>query len=653
MNIHSKTEVTAAVMPPLLSPIVPLARTNRRPLGLRDVVITGGQLRMIQKLNSDSIIPHCDASLEDVGWVKNFEAAAEGRLASDRVGRLFTDSEIYKTLEAMIWEDARTQSSRWSERIHVLASHLMKAQSPDGYLNTYYGYAGGPERYSDLEWGHELYCHGHLLQAAVASIRANANTTLTEVAMRAARHICEEFADGRRESLCGHPEIETALVELYRATGEPLFLEQASLFVDRRGHQVLADTMYGGRDYYQDNEPVRKAESLVGHSVRALYLAAGAIDVAVETADYDLLQAVQRQYDRTLGRRTYLTGGMGSNHHGETYGDDFELPSERAYAETCAGVASLHVAWRLLLATGEERYADVMERTLYNTILSSPSLDGTEFFYVNTLHRRVPGVPPEPGVPSLRRTDGLRARWFTTACCPNNIARLFASLGCYLASTSGNELALHLYSESRVAAELDSGLFEVQVETAYPLDGKITITVLAAPRDAVGLAVRIPAWARNSHFANVEGDQVVVQPGRHSVYRRWKAGDSVSVLLPMAPRWTFPNRRIDHLRGSVAVERGPLVYAAESVDNPNDDLECVAVNVEKPMAEKPLPEQLGEGVAIVVAGVHTSLEPADWPYGVGPSSGKETPIDLVLIPYAKWANRGGSTMRVWLPEASN
>ncbi|MDB5244130.1 MAG: hypothetical protein JWP57_4759, partial [Spirosoma sp.] len=311
------------------TPALP-SRSALRPLPLTSVTITDGFWAHQQELNRTATIPHCDSSLERVGWVENFRASIRGTLATERVGRLFTDSEIYKTMEALAWESARKDSPDFTKRLEELAELVQRAQKDDGYLNTFYGYEGGPARYSDLEWGHELYCYGHLLQAAVAGMRAGGPASLTSVALRVADHICDTFGADGLQTLCGHPEVETALVELYRETGNDRYLTQAKIFVDRRGHRILDDTMYGGRDYYQDNEPVRDAHILVGHSVRALYLAAGAIDVAVETGDQELLQRVKEQYDNTLERRTYLTGGMGSNHHGETFGEDFELPSERA-----------------------------------------------------------------------------------------------------------------------------------------------------------------------------------------------------------------------------------------------------------------------------------------------------------------------------------
>ena len=296
--------------------------------------------------------------MEKLGWVGNFRAAAEGRLPADRQGVVFTDSDVYKLMEGAAWEVGRSGSTDADDRFVELTGIIAPAQEDDGYLNTVFGRPGQPARYSDLEWGHELYCYGHMLQAAVARARTGRDDLFVEVARRAADHVCQTFGPGGIERVGGHPEIELGLVELARLTGEERYLQQAKLFIDRRGHQTLAD-IHWGRSYFQDDVPVRDQVAFTGHSVRALYLAAAAVDVAVETGDEALLEAIIAQWERTIARRTYLTGGMGSHHDGERFGEDFVLPPDRAYSETCAGVASVMLAWRLLLATGEHRFADL------------------------------------------------------------------------------------------------------------------------------------------------------------------------------------------------------------------------------------------------------------------------------------------------------
>jgi DUF1680 family protein len=635
------------------APVAPRASSLLRPIDVTSATIDGGFWARFQELNRDVYIQHCDDSLERVGWYENFRAAARGTLGEDRVGRLFTDSEIYKLMEALAWENARVPSAEKAQRLEELAILVEGAQEPDGYLNTFFGYEGGPERYSDLPWGHELYCYGHLLQAAVAVIRTGGPQRIVDVARRVADHICIEFGEGARNGLCGHPEIETALVEFYRATGEQRYLDMAKLFIERRGQHILPDTMLKGRDYYQDEVPIKEAKVLVGHSVRALYLAAGAVDVAVETGDDELFDAVKEQYDRTLERRTYLTGGMGSNHHGEAFGDDFELPSERAYSETCASVASVQLAWRLLLATNDVRYGDVIERTLYNSVVSSPSADGHTFFYVNSLHRRTPGIQPEQVGPSLRRTDGMRASWYTTSCCPTNMARLFSSLGGYLATTTDAGVQLHQYAEGRLDLELGTSGRRVGLEvvTGYPIDGSVRVRVTETDGEPWALQFRVPGWSTSATIVR-DGETRAVEPGAAAVDRAWAVGDEVELVLDVAPRFTYPDPRIDAIRGCVAVERGPVIYALESVDNPGLDLDHVQFDDEATLADGGSVDDLGPYPVVRVAGRVWTNELGGFPYGTGPRAFDHgDDAELTLIPYFLWANRGSSTMRVWAPRA--
>ncbi|MFC4008980.1 glycoside hydrolase family 127 protein [Nonomuraea purpurea] len=628
-------------------PVDPATAVLLTPLPIHDVTLRGfwGER---QRLNRDKVIPHCDEWLERAGWVGNLRAAVDGTLATNRVGRLFTDSEIYKIMEAMAWEVAREPSPRFEARLAELSRLLTEAQAADGYLNSFYDYPGGPERYSDLEWGHELYCAGHLIQAAVARLRAGHDDALVAVARAAADHICREFGADGRDGICGHPEIETALVELYRATGERRYLDQASRFVERRGNRTLGDTMYGGRDYYQDDVCIRDAPVLVGHAVRALYLTAGAIDVAVETGDQALLEHLAAQFDRTVERRTYLTGGMGSHHHGESYGEDFELPADRAYAETCAGVASVMVAWRLLLATGEPRYADIIERTLYNIVATAPSDNGDAFHYVNTLHRRSMSVLPDPNHPSLRRTDGMRAAWFTTSCCPTNIARTLASLGGYLATVDGRGLQVHQYVDGEIQATLPDGRgVGISLETAYPLDGMVRLRVTQSDGEPWALSLRVPGWTEKATL-RYGATTHQLAPGTATVTEAWQVGDELTLDLGMTPRWVRPDPRIDAVRGCAALERGPLVYCLESADQHEVDLNLVEVDTSAPFAVRE-PDDLPGSLAIIVSGTVRDEATGGWPYLPSQTGRPARQVKLTYVPYHRWGNRGPSAMRVWTP----
>lgn len=624
-----------------VSPVLP-TRGVRRPLGLDEVRLTGGFWGARQEVNATATIDHCDHWEQRVGWVDNFAAVLDGTVAERRTGREFADSDVYKLLESMAWEVGRSGDERLDARIEELAGLIEKVQEPDGYLNTRFGHRGQPPRYSDLAWGHELYCYGHLIQAAVARLRTGHKDTLVRVALRAADHVCEAFGPDGITGVCGHPEIEVALVELYRVTGERRYLDQARLFVDRRGTGTLPDIEFG-RGYYQDDVPVRDAEVLRGHAVRALYLAAGAADVAVETGDDELLDAVVRQYDRTLARRTYITGGMGAHHQDEAFGEDFELPPDRSYCETCAGVASVMVAWRLLLATGRTEYGDVIERTLYNVVAASPSADGRAFFYTNPLHKRVPGVAADTDQPSPRAFAQLRAPWFEVSCCPTNVARTFASLAAYVATARDDAVELHQLAACEVRTSLAAGPVAFDVRTDYPHDGEVVVTVRESVDEPWELSMRVPRWARGGALL----DGAPVGGPVATVRRVFQPGDTVRLSLPMVPRITRADERVDAVRGCVAVEQGPLVMCLESTDLPDGlDVHDVALDLGRGVRADD-----GTAVAALVTVRHAVQE---WPYQAAdtPSAAAvDRALGVRLTPYHAWANRGPSTMRVWLPLA--
>ncbi|NEE01813.1 glycoside hydrolase family 127 protein [Phytoactinopolyspora halotolerans] len=653
-------------------PVVP-SRGRLRPLGLNEVRISGGFWGHRQEVNASATLEHCLTWMNRLGWIGNFRSAARDDEPWPRAGREFSDSEIYKLSEAMAWEIGRTGNGRVRKWLAELTDIVGAAQKPDGYLNTAFDGPGQQPRYTDLEWGHELYCYGFLIQAAVAHTRVAGvapapdqgqhqgedDSALLHIARRAADHICDVFGPDRKPGICGHAEIEMALVELARLTGEQRYLDQARLFVERHGQQTLADIEFG-RAYYQDDVPVRHATVLRGHAVRALYLAAGAVDVAVETGDDELLEAVQVQWRATVARRTYLTGGMGSRHQDEAYGEDFFLPPDRAYSETCAGVASVMLNWRLLLATGEPRYADLTERTLYNVIATSPAADGKTFFYANTLHQRVRGTVPDPDRISPRALSSLRAPWFAVSCCPNNIARTLASLQAYLATADDDGIQIHQYADAEISTSLADGRdIALRVRTRYPDDGDVVVQVMGGRQrsDSAGrsasdtrpwtLSLRVPAWADDGAWLTMpDGQRRPVSPGMVDVNWAFSSGDEVRLELPVRPRWIEADPRVDAVRGTAAVERGPVVMCAESVDLP-DDLDVDSVCVDPTVA----PTEHDGQVTVAGSLVDTERDDDAWPYRESgsrpPAQGR--PAEITLIPYHSWAERGPSTMRVWLP----
>ncbi|NNU27637.1 glycoside hydrolase family 127 protein [Isoptericola sediminis] len=610
------------------------------PLGLHDVTITGGFWTRMQDLNATAIIDHAEYWMERVGWIGNFDAAVEGRLPADRQGREFSDSDVYKLMEAMAWEIGRTGDPGLERRFTALVDRIRPVQEPDGYLNTMFGRRGQQPRYSDFEWGHELYCFGHLIQAGVARARTHGHDSFVDIAVRAADHVCDVFGPDGLEKVGGHPEIETALVELGRHTGERRYLEQARLFLERRGHGLLGEIDFGP-EYFQDDVPVRAAEVLRGHAVRALYLASGALDVAAETGDTDLLDAVTSQVARTVATRTYLTGGMGAHHEGESFGQDYELPPDRAYSETCAGVGAIHTAHRLLLADGGAEHADLVERVLYNVISASPAQDGRAFHYTNTLHQREPGTEPAQDEPSPRAASSLRAPWFAVSCCPTNVARTLSSLGAYVATTSADGLQVHQYASAHIRADIAGGV-EVDVETRYPEDGLVRVRIAATPPEPWTLSLRVPGWCPSA-VLRVGEEEREMGPGYADVRREWAVGDVVELVIPLAARWTWPHPQVDALRGQVAVERGPVVYCLESVD----------LGVDVALAEVVASDAPADDGTIVRVPVRLRERiEATWPYRPEPDAAAAGEVrDVTLVPYHAWANRGPSTMRVWMPVA--
>lgn len=605
-------------------------------------------------------------------------------------GPVFMDSDIYKTLEAIGWELGSSPGQDLADFARGAIDLLARVQLPDGYLNSYIQASGDP-RYANLPASHEMYCAGHLFQAAVALGRsgAEAGQRAMDIATRLADHLVKEFA-GQRKGLDGHPLVETALVELYRATGTAAYRDLAAQFVGQRGRGLVGDSGYGLR-YLQDHQPVREAATVTGHAVRALYLDAGVTDVATETSDERLLATSETRWADMLAAKTALTGGIGSRHNDEAFGDRFELPPDRAYNETCAAIASFQWSWRLLLATGKAEYADHMERILYNGFAAAVSTGGDRFFYVNPLQRREDHYE--------RDDPGRRREWFKTACCPPNIMRLLASLHHYLATEKDATLSIHQYATATVAG---AGL-TVEVTTDYPWDGQVTVRVTGAPAAERELALRIPAWSAAAGpllaELNDSTERVVVSPGRYlSFRRRWRPGDVLRLRLDLTPRWTYPDPRADALRGCAAIERGPLVYCLEQADQPVrlDELEVFPGT---PLAERPaaLPG-IGETVTVTAYGRHRVPVPdaAGWSshrapapapapgtapssvassssssaavassssagssssscYSVASSSSAAPPaprdglVTLTAIPYFQWDNRGPGAMRVWIP----
>ncbi|GGL21377.1 hypothetical protein Sme01_74710 [Sphaerisporangium melleum] len=628
----------------------PDAVSALRPLGLDQVRLTPeGLLGDWRRRNSAETLPHCVDNLHGSGNIGNLLAAA-GEGEQSFAGMWFADSDVHKTLEAALWElGTSPDDTRLAAFAADTVALLARVQGPDGYLNSYFTIAEPDARWRRPEWSHELYCAGHLIQAGVAAGRAGVQPGLLTIARRFADLLVERFGPDGVSEVCGHPEIETALAELYRLTGHRPYLDLARRFLDLRGRGLLGPGRFGPR-YYQDHVPVREAREVAGHAVRQLYLLAGMTDVAVETGDLALLDAAERLWDDAFHTRTYVTGAHGAHHRDEAYGDPYELPPERAYGETCAAIASFQWNWRLLLATGRARYADEMERVLLNAIAPAVSADGRNFFYANPLQVRTGHVG------SGEEATTHRLPWYSCACCPPNIARLMASLPGYLATADERGLQVHLYADASLTVPVAGRTVAVEMRTAYPWQGRVELTI-----DGEGskggarwtLALRVPGWC-DAHTVSVDGAraEATVRDGYLRLTRVWTPGTRVVLDLGMPVRQVSAHPRVDAVRGCVTLARGPLVYCVEQADLPAGAvLEDVRLDPAAPITATRWADLPGIPVVLEARGV--LADAGEDLYTAGAERERAgAPLTLTAVPYFLWGNRTEGPMRVWIPLAT-
>jgi DUF1680 family protein len=579
---------------------------------------------------------------ESTGRIDNFRRASGRKQIARHQGLVFNDSDVYKTLEAAGYALLEGVDAALEELIEATIDEIAAAQQPDGYLNTYFMFEREGERYTDLTQKHELYCYGHMIQAAIAHRRGTDRDKFFEVAVKVAEHLLDTFGQDKRQATDGHEEIELALAELYRETGERKYMDLAIFFLDQRGKEpsVIPDRpRRREREYFQDHLPVREQSEVKGHAVRAMYMTTGMADVVLEGEDQAMEAALHRLWDSTYSRKAYVTGALGSRYEGEAFGDDYELPNERAYAETCAAIGAVFWNWRMLARYGDAKYADAIETALYNSVISGVSLDGQGYFYMNPL--------ASPG-------GYERDSWFECSCCPPNVARLMMSLPSYAYSTSDEGLWVHLYVKGSVVTELPGGgRFGIEVDTKYPWEGTVRMRVTEAPEGETTLVLRIPGWVDEVALEVNGADAAVeVRPGSYArIARTWRIGDEVRLELSMEVRRLRSNPRVLENRGHVALARGPVVYCVEEADHPEADVYQLGLARDSKFAVRHEPELLG-GVAVLEAeGVALNGDRIELyqekPFASPSAAGKTT---LRAIPYHVWANRGPGAMRVWIPE---
>ncbi len=606
-----------------------------RAVPFTEVVITDEFWAPRIETNRKVTVPYDFKKCEETGRIDNF-AKAGGLMEGKFEGIYFNDSDLYKVIEGAAYSLKSHPDPELEEYVDGVIDKIAAAQWEDGYLYTFYSL---PERQPEKRWTdvrnkHELYCAGHFFEAAVAYYQATGKRKILDVAIRLADYIDSVFGPDKKHDVPGHEEIEMGLVKLYGVTGNERYLKIAKFFLDERGQSERRE-IYG--EYCQDHKPVVEQDAAVGHAVRAGYLYSGMADVAALMGDASYIQALRRIWQDVVTKKLYITGGVGARGGGESFGEDYELPNKTAYCETCAAIANAMWNHRMFLLHGDAKYIDVLERVIYNGFLSGISLSGDKFFYPN---------------PLASDGDYERSPWFDCACCPVNIVRFVPSLPGYAYAQQGDVLYVNLFVGGSATIKMAENTVCLKQQTRYPWDGAVRIIVEPERSAKFEICVRIPGWARNEpvpsdlyRFLNessekvtleVNGESVAlnIEKGFASIRRRWEKDDCIELNLPMPIRRVVSNENVRDNIGCTGVQRGPVVYCFEGVDNP-----------------------LGVAKLILPAEVklHTEYH-GDLLGGIVTINGRgkipPVSVEVVAIPYYAWAHRGKCEMAVWLPESA-
>lgn len=605
---------------------------------LKQIELADRVLAPRQKTGRTATIPECIGKCRTTGRLRAFEL--KWRPGDPDKPHVYWDSDVAKVLEGMAWSLLVSPDPALEKQLDELVDLVVSAQQPDGYLNTHFTLVEPENRWKNLHHEHELYCAGHLIEAAVAHFEATGKRKFLDAMCRYADLIAATFGrgPGQMRGYPGHEELELALVKLYRATGEKRYLELAEYFIDERGADpnyftTVENLSPSKLENLQADIPVRKQTSATGHAVRALYLSCGIADVAAETGDAELQALAERLFDNIAERRMYITGGVGSSPQGEAFTHDFALPNDTAYAESCAAMALVLFSKRLLDATGKRKYAEVMERTLYNNALSGISLDGTHFFYANPLE--VNATTRE-----LMNIGRVRQEWFSCSCCPTSYCRFLPQLGRFCASATKDSLRIDIPA----AMHIKTPTFAVEVTGNYPDSGDVIVSV--GRGGEFELALRIPEWCcKFSVKLNGEDTSAAVADGYWRMKRDWQVGDKVNLLLAIEAELRFADPRVPADAGRAAIQRGPVVYCVESADNPGVRLHSLRLSSNVHFRETTVPG-LPEGtIALRFAARHDVAAP-DGAFSTRPP--KYADGEAVAIPYALWQNRGVGAMQVFL-----
>lgn len=626
----------------------------------------GRYIRLVQ----DVVIPYQYEALHDrvpeaepSHAIANFEIAA-GRRTGEFKGWVFQDSDVAKWLEAVGYSLSIKRDPELERRADEVIELVGAAQQPDGYLDTYFIIKEPGKRWTNLQDCHELYCAGHFIEAAVAYYEATGKDRLLNIVRKLVDHIASVFGpeEGKLKGYDGHQEIELALVKLYKLTGEQKYLELSSFFIDQRGQEPNflrkeweergQVTHWSGKTdktdlaYLQAHLPVREQSVAVGHSVRAVYMYTAMADLAALTGDAGLREACGQLWQNMTQKQMYITGGIGSTHHGEAFTFDYDLPNDTVYAETCASIGLIFFAKRMLELEPDAKYADVMERALYNNVLGSMAQDGKHYFYVNPLEVWPQACSCNPG---KHHVKAERQGWFGCACCPPNVARLLTSLNQYIYTVHGDTLYTNLYIGSESVFTLGGQEVNVSQQNNYPWEGKVQFEVEPAAAAEFGLAVRIPVWSTGA-VLTVNGEAVdiasVLEQGYAVIRRTWNAGDVIELSLPMTAGRVYAHPQLRADAGQTAIQRGPLVYCLEEADN-GATLSSISLDDAGAFTERFDESLLGGAVVVKTGGFR--VDEAGWNGGLyGSTKAGVKPVEITAIPYYLWGNRGSGEMKVWI-----
>ena len=618
------------------------------------VKVTEGFWGQRLKANREVTIPLAFKKCEETGRYENFVKAARPSEEYKVGGLAFDDTDVYKIIEGASYSLQTYPDKKLSKYIDSVLVLVAAAQEADGYLYTSrtmnpehpHRWAGIKRWEKVEELSHEFYNLGHMVEGAIAHYQATGKRIFLDVAIRYADCVCREIGPdaGQQVRVPGHQIAEMALAKLYLVTGNKKYLEQAKFFLDKRGYTSRKDT------YSQAHQPVIEQDEAVGHAVRAVYMYSGMADVAALTGDSAYIKAIDKIWHNVVDKKIYLTGGIGARHQGEAFGDNYELPNKTAYCETCASIGNVYWNYRMFLMSGDSKYFDVLERTLYNGLIAGVSLDGGTFFYPNPLE--------SDGKYKFNHGAARRQPWFGCACCPSNICRFIPSLPGYVYAVRDNDVYVNLFMSNTADLKVNNKKISLKQTTGYPWNGDVQIEVTRASSQPMNLRIRIPGWVRNqvlpgnlymyadnkqlSYSVKVNGEEIEgeLKDGYLGINRKWKKGDKVEVHLDMDPRMVKAHKEVKADAGRIAIERGPLVYCAEWPDN-QCNISSVILNPKSKWEVVNEPEML-----YGVNELKTKAQSLD--YGTdGRLIVKD--ITLTLIPYYAWLHRGVGEMAVWLP----